>query len=983
VKTPRLIRNLASGGSLALAASALILLSVGGASRAQETDTAAAARAFLQRNAAGLGMPANLHDLRLYGTQEGLTGRHARYQQTLGGVPVFGAYVTVNLPGRGNPTVTGRYVSGLKVPPAKVSISPQTAVTAAAAAGGEASVGGFVYYPRAKDDFRLAWQVTVRTTAPAGEWLTLVDAETGEVLFRTNLLAMDSGQVFNPNPAATNSGLPPAPNCDSPTNQSKLATQYQTVTLQGIEPGQGKLTGEFVDLTAPGIDDGYKSAGMAESPTHEYAFPCNDDRFEEVMTYYHVDTTQRKLQSLGFTGASGLIARPIPVHAHYMTDCNAFYSPVDKGLHFGDSADPLACGTIKVDTAEDADVIIHEYGHALQDELVPGWGFGPYPEAEQARSMGEGFGDFLAAIMSGDPCSAEYANFNEYECGGKPGLRWLQVDNVYPEDFESCTDVDHNGDGFPESEEEHCGGQIWGAALWDLTENLGGGTVTQEARDTALRLVVEAHFYLDPLSTFGEAASAICMVDGLMYGGAHADAIASAFSGRGISSGTCISDDYEYVFIHIRHTWSGDMDVNLLVGPDPGSPLCSINVGDPLPTLLAPDWYITTVVTDYWGCGDFMPPTLQRPWRLEVQDTKSANTGSITTFEVMLRGGSRCVAPGMPLAVPDNGPAVYAVVDCSNQTGPQGPTPLLFTPTPKPSPSGDIDCNGSVNAVDSLMLLRFVAGLSVTQYDPCPAIGGPGVEAGVFGDVDCTGIINSVDSLQILRFTAGLPVSTPDGCPYIGPTTPTPRPTPTPVPTPPGQTPSPAPALVTIRNSESHIDSSGVFVAAGEVVNQSDRPIGLVRVEASLFSASGELLKTGVGYSCLTTLPAGGDSPFEILVFEPGAVDHVTLEVTQFVDPPFIPAPAGLQPQITNTYIDQIGYFHAAGNVVNNSGQGYKLVKACVAFYDSQGAVFRSKFSFTTPNVLDPGQAGAFDTSIKTDGATIASQRVWADGMSQ
>ena len=77
----------------------------------------------------------------------------------------------------------------------------------------------------------------------------------------------------------------------------------------------------------------------------------------------------------------------------------------------------------------------------------------------------------------------------------------------------------------------------------------------------------------------------------------------------------------------------------------------------------------------------------------------------------------------------------------------------------------DVDCDGDVDAVDSLKLLRHIVGLSVSQTDPCPEIGSPG--AAVFGDVDCDGDVDAVDSLKMLRNIVGLLLILPPGCPPL------------------------------------------------------------------------------------------------------------------------------------------------------------------------------------------------------------------------
>jgi hypothetical protein len=83
---------------------------------------------------------------------------------------------------------------------------------------------------------------------------------------------------------------------------------------------------------------------------------------------------------------------------------------------------------------------------------------------------------------------------------------------------------------------------------------------------------------------------------------------------------------------------------------------------------------------------------------------------------------------------------------------------------------GDVNCDNSVNSIDSLLILRHVAGLSVNQNQPCPGIGTVLTLAGVFGDVDCTGVVNSIDALKVLRAAAGLSVqqNEPPPCTDIG-----------------------------------------------------------------------------------------------------------------------------------------------------------------------------------------------------------------------
>ena len=55
------------------------------------------------------------------------------------------------------------------------------------------------------------------------------------------------------------------------------------------------------------------------------------------------------------------------------------------------------------DDAEDAETILHEFGHALQDAITPDFG-----QSEEAAAMGEGFGDYSAASFFGEEKPTRY-----------------------------------------------------------------------------------------------------------------------------------------------------------------------------------------------------------------------------------------------------------------------------------------------------------------------------------------------------------------------------------------------------------------------------------------------------------------------------------------------------------------------------------------------------------------------------------------------
>jgi hypothetical protein len=88
-------------------------------------------------------------------------------------------------------------------------------------------------------------------------------------------------------------------------------------------------------------------------------------------------------------------------------------------------------------------------------------------------------------------------------------------------------------------------------------------------------------------------------------------------------------------------------------------------------------------------------------------------------------------------------------------------------PTP-PTGAGDVDCDQTVNSIDSLKILRHGASLSVPQNEPCPDLNTDSGNGGrLQGDVDCNETVNSVDALKVLRAVASLFVPQEPDCPPV------------------------------------------------------------------------------------------------------------------------------------------------------------------------------------------------------------------------
>jgi len=432
------------------------------------------------------GVPDGLQKVR---ERHSLLGTHTWYRQMYQGIPVFGGYYATHT-GSAAPAVTDgrKQVTGLARTKAGIS-SDRAESSVAGRLGRQPADAELVIVPGAPA--RLAWMTL--TKAPAGTMRSLTDASTGALLKeeRTVREANGEGRVFDPNPVVSlqNESLTDGDDAAS----AVPAAAYRTVKLTNLNRG-GTLEGTY----AKNI-----SADAVVSPTRVFDFDRENDHFEEVQSYYSITETQKYIHRLGFTDVNN---EPQDFRTTGFEGDNSFYDTADDSITFG---------TGGVDDAEDNEVIWHEYGHAIQDDQVPGWG-----QSEEAGAIGEGFGDYWAVTMtqatSPDNAVTPWACVMDWDAtsytDGEPHcLRRTDGDKVYPDDLAG---------------EVHDDGEIWSRALWDINKALG--------RRTANRVILEAQFSFPPDAGMPAAAALTVAAAKELAGDRAAAKTKAAFEARGI-----------------------------------------------------------------------------------------------------------------------------------------------------------------------------------------------------------------------------------------------------------------------------------------------------------------------------------------------------------------------------------------------------------------------------------------------------------------
>jgi hypothetical protein len=458
-----------------------------------------------------------VHQLQPKRTRASLSGHQVLKQQVYRGVPVYGAEVQVNLDPRGRVlSVLSTYESGLELSSVTADLPAERALAVGRSVidrpgPSRAEPTAQLVVLRHEGRTHLAYRTMHSLWSPYGDWEAFVDAQTGEVLRSADIMVCQKpGQgrieiqppVESAPPPATSSkatatglGLvfPANPLNGQPSryglrDSDDLDPYRESVDLLRLD-GTGFLRGDFVD-----VQNSDQIRVQEPSLVFEYSSNVENGPFQEVNAYWHIDVFQNYVQTeLGISNANN---RQQLLYVHQGEDDNSSYSTNLKSIRYGDGG---------VDDSEDGEIVLHEYGHAMHDDMVGISGF-------WSGAISEGFGDYLAATFGGNALVGEW-DATSYNPGPPPYLRRTDTSKHFPESVVN---------------QVHQDGEIISAAWWDLRDMLGPVL--------ADRLVIESFFLTGADVTFPDFADATVQADEVLHQGSHRAAILTAYGDRGILS---------------------------------------------------------------------------------------------------------------------------------------------------------------------------------------------------------------------------------------------------------------------------------------------------------------------------------------------------------------------------------------------------------------------------------------------------------------
>ncbi|MBN1419278.1 MAG: hypothetical protein JXP34_10905 [Planctomycetes bacterium] len=437
-----------------------------------------------------------------------------RYGRTWQGLPVFGGAEIFHVDARN----CVRFYFGDVRPDVEIETKPRIAVEdaeaivlAALPAGPDWRTAGAELGIVPPSDGRaafLAWRIDATATCPLGARSAYVSAADGEIIsIHDRLRSAGVGNAY----------------AENPWTGALIAVDLTPIGTSGYLEGPYAVVMDWV--RTPRYSHPLGELRAQADANGDFLFAASDDRTAEVNAYHHINRIHALFAGLDFHGLDRTFPAIVNVEKCDLTGegipetCdNAYFHPLYPyegrlgGFFFGK--------TSRGSYALDADVVGHEYTHAVVAATAELGDVARPDEAFYPVSLDEGFADYFACSLAGNPLLAEYAGRIYGGGAGSGPIRNVSNDARFPDDVTS---------------DPHETGLIWSGGCWQLREDLVD-LVAEEGAHRADRLVFAALVSLTPSADLGDAAAALVASAQSIEGAAFADLARRILNRRGLIS---------------------------------------------------------------------------------------------------------------------------------------------------------------------------------------------------------------------------------------------------------------------------------------------------------------------------------------------------------------------------------------------------------------------------------------------------------------
>jgi extracellular elastinolytic metalloproteinase len=448
---------------------------------------------------------------------------------------------------------------------------------------------------------RLAWHLTYQATST--RWYdAVVDATTGEVLYRANLVRLvTNANIYRNYPGAPRGGTQEIVDLAAP-GLGYLNPGATTLTGPNVhawadvdDDDQPGPTEEVAPGPYPAATNGSRTSGACDAThlcTWDHTAPTSwtTNRNQNVtQTFWYANRYHDHLAAgpIGFDIASGNFQGSDPLNlnaldgaataggapdADHIDNANMAtppdgQSPKMQMYLFAHSTSPSASQNFRdVNGGDDAAVVYHEYTHGLSSRLITNDDGSQALNSPQSAAMSEGWSDWYAqdflvreGLETDAPPTDGDIDMGRYIDSIPHSVRHQAVDcAVGSTNAAACpggggyTFGDFGriaaGPGGGTAPEVHADGEIWVQTLWQLRQALVAKLGSESAgSDAAERIITDGMRLSVPEPSYLDMRNAILQADLNAYGGADQDLIWEVFRSRGMGFYAAADDSSDTV----------------------------------------------------------------------------------------------------------------------------------------------------------------------------------------------------------------------------------------------------------------------------------------------------------------------------------------------------------------------------------------------------------------------------------------------------